>query len=115
MDLGPLRQLALTVNLNVLGVDATVTRPAPDNTPIMTRGIWSFPLGDQQEFGVDFKRREPRRVLVLPREDVPTMPSGTLISAAEAVGGTPRTWRFDGHDAPAESGYWRAIVTLVRS
>lgn len=115
MDLGPLRTLALSVNLNVHGVDATVTRPSPDNAPIVTRGIWSTPIEDVQPVGADFRRREPRKVLVLPRADVPTLPSGTLIDAPDAIGGPVVAWRFDGFASPAEDGYWRAIVVKVRS
>ena len=40
MDLGPLRTLALEINLAAHGVSATVTRPAPDDTPVSTTGIW---------------------------------------------------------------------------
>jgi hypothetical protein len=112
MDLGPLRTLALRVNLNVHGVDATVTRPSPDETPIATRAVWSTPLEEAQPFGADFRKREPRRVMVLPRSDVPTMPTGTVIAAAEAPGGAVKTWRFESHDSPAQSDYWRIVVKV---
>lgn len=110
MDLGPLRTLALSVNLNAHGVDATVTRPSPDDTPITTRAIWSGPLEDVQPYGSDFRQRAPRKVLVLPRADVPTIPTGTIIAAAEAPGGEVKTWRFEGHDGPAQADYWRVTV-----
>jgi hypothetical protein len=114
MDLGPLRTLALSVNLNVHGVDATVTRPQPDDTPIATRGVWSSPLDEQQPFGTDLRRVEPRRVLVLPKSALATVPRGTLIVAAEAPGGATKTWRVDGHDGAAQADYWRVIVKRVQ-
>lgn len=112
MDMGPLRTLALSVNLNVHGVDATVTRPSPDDTPITTRGIWSASLEEAQPFGGDFRKREPRRVMVLPRAAVPTMPTGTVIVAAETPGGEVKTWRFENHDSPAQPEYWRVVVKV---
>jgi hypothetical protein len=114
MDLGPLRTLALSVNLNVHGVDATVTRPQPDDTPITTRGVWSGPLDEGQPFGTDYRKVAPRKVLVLSKAAVPTVPRGTRIVAAEAPGGSAKTWQEDGHDGPAQADYWRVIVKRVQ-
>lgn len=113
MDLGPLRTLALEINLAAHGVAATVTRPAPDDTPIDTTAIWQTePNQDAQPFGSDFIKTEPRRVLALPRSDVPTVPRGTLIVAPEATGGANKNWRADGLERTT-ADTWRVLVALV--
>jgi len=110
MDLGPLRTLALEINLAAHGVSATVTRPAPDDTPVSTTGIWyTQPLDETRPFGTDFQRREPRRVMALPRADLSTLPRGTTIVAPETIGGTDKTWVVDGLER-VEADTWRAIV-----
>jgi hypothetical protein len=113
VDLGPLRTLALELNLAAHGVAATVTRPFPDNTPIETTGIWQRPLDETQPIGTDFTRREPRRVLVLPRSVLSTLPRGTTIGAPELAGGPVLAWRVDGLDRANEPDTWRAILTRV--
>lgn len=111
MDLGPLRALALELNFTAHGVAATVTRPAPDNAPIATRGIWvTSPLEEPRAFGTDYARREPRRVFALAKSAVPTLPRGTVIVAAETLGGATKTWRVDGFDPQEVQEQWRAIL-----
>jgi hypothetical protein len=114
MDLGGLRALALDLNVSAHGVDATVTRPAPDNAPIQTRGIWvTTPLEEPRAYGTDFQRREPRRVLALARSAVPTLPRGTTVVAAETIDGTVKTFRVDGLDPMVVPEQWRAILIEV--
>src|SRR6185436_16430516 len=116
MDLGPLRALALDLTASAHGVTATVSRPAPDNAPIVTRGIWiTFPLEEPRPYGTDFQRREPRRVLALPKSALATLPRGTIIVAADRVGGSIKTWRVDGLDPQVVPEQWRAIVIEVQS
>ena len=99
MDLGPLRTLALSLNLGAHGVPATVTRPAPDDTPVVTTGIWiTTPLEDPQPYGMDFQRAEPRRVMALPRSALASLPRETVIVAADTIGGATKTWRVDSLD-----------------
>jgi hypothetical protein len=108
-----LRALVLDLNLtNQVGsVPATVARPAPDDAPIATRGIWvTSPLEESRAYGQDFQRRDPRRVFVMPKSAVPTLPRGTIVTAAEVEGGTSKTWRVDGLDALDVPEQWRAIV-----
>lgn len=93
MDLGPLRTLALDIQFSTHGVAATVTRPAPDDTPIATTVIWLTPATD--DGGQDLSRREPRRILALKRADVPTVPRKTLITAPAKAGEADTTWRVD--------------------
>jgi hypothetical protein len=114
MDLGPLRALALDLTSSAHGVTATVTRPAPDNSPIVTRGIWiTSPLGESRPYGTDLQRRDPRRVLALPRSAVSTLPRGSIVVAAEAPGGAVKVWRVDGLDPTVVVEQWRAIVIEV--
>jgi hypothetical protein len=95
-----LRRRATGIHFAVLGVPATVVRPAPDNTPIETRCIWVTP-GDTQPIseaypsGGSLQRREPGRIMALPLSDVITLPIGTLITAADQAGADARTWRLD--------------------
>lgn len=97
--------------LAAFGLAATVTRPAPDNTPIATTVIWLGLEDDPQPYGRDFTRREPRRLLALPRADVATMPRGTTVAAPEVVGAASKTWRVDGLQA-VDPDWWQVLVAL---
>lgn len=95
-----LQELVEDVNFAVHGVPATVTRPFPDETPIETRGIWltpglSRPFTEPYPGGAQLQRREPERVIALQRSEVPTVPRGTRIDAAERIGGAVVAWRVD--------------------
>ena len=111
MTFGPLRSLVLELNQAVHGVAATVTRPAPDNTPIVTTAIWqtTAPLDEDRAYGTDFQRRQPRRILAIPRSAVATMPRGTVIVAPGQPGGADETWHVDGLE-PVQADTWRVIV-----
>lgn len=98
MDNGPLRALVLASNLAAHGVPITVIRPAPDDDPITTRGIWLTWDTESQQAGMDFQRREQRTVMGLRRLDVPTVPRGTVILAPPKGGDTVQGWRVDGTD-----------------
>lgn len=95
MDHGALRALVLDANLFAHGVPATFTRPAPDNTPIVAEGIWVTPVTEAIPGNVEFSRREPIRIMAVPRALVPTVPRGTTIVAPEVAGGVNKTWRVD--------------------
>lgn len=80
------------------GVPATVTRPEPDDTPIATSVIWeSWPTEDAAG-GFAVQRREPRRVLAMRLDQVPTVPRGTVIQAPEQAGAAIKRWKVDGFD-----------------
>lgn len=97
MDLGPLRALALDLNLGAHGVPVTVQPPYPtDGAEVVTRGIWVTQQSDLVPGGTEFQRREPRRVLVLRLGDVAKVPRGTAIIAPAIMGGPNRGWRVDG-------------------
>lgn len=102
--------------LAAFGVPATVTRPAPDSTPVQTTGCWVSPLNDESlPMGKEMQRREPRRVFVMAKDaTLPTLPMNTLIQAPDELGGTPLLWRVDGRDR-VESDCWRAIVVPART
>ncbi len=109
MDLSALRALVLSTNLDVFGVPATVTRPAPDDTPITTTGVWLPSLSESQPFGTDLRRFDPRRVLAVPTKHVPDAKKGTVILAPDESGGAVRAWMVDGYDS-VEADHLRLIV-----
>lgn len=112
MDLGSLRDLVLELNFSAHGIAMTVTRPLPDNTPIVTRGIWLTPLTEDGPVGTDLARREPRRVVALRRADVSAVPRGTLILAPEKSGDADRTWKVEGPER-LEADHGRYLVVQV--
>jgi hypothetical protein len=112
MDLGPLRALALDLNLQAHGVAIVVTRPAPDDEPIDTRGIWQTPSPESVPIGSSFGRTDRQRIMVLRKSDVPTAPRGTVIIAPEKLGDCDQAWRVDGLERE-EADLW--AVHLVSS
>jgi hypothetical protein len=114
MDLGALRGRVLAANLLAFGVAVTITRPHPDSTPIETKGIWLTPLHDEEVPATrDYARREPSRVLAIPRAACDTLPRNTFIDAAEAVAGaTSRRWQVDKVDR-ADPDHLRVAVLPV--
>jgi hypothetical protein len=94
MDIGEVRALALGINFEVHGIDATVTRPAPDDTPIDTRIIW-LTVDTADVPGGPVTRREGLRGMALRRDEAPTVPRGTEILAPANFGGDPVGWRVD--------------------
>jgi hypothetical protein len=91
------------------GVAATVTPPG--GAAIETKGFWITPLQEDMPVGYEFSRREPRRILVLPRPAVGVLPKGSAIAAAEYGGSTVRQWKVDGIDQ-MDADHVRAIVVL---
>lgn len=111
MAVGALRALVFAVNQAVHGVPATVTRPAPDQTPVTTTGIWAVSLTDEQRIGSDVQAANPRKVFVIPRDVTfdTRPPRGTLIEAPDETGSVAKLWRVDGLER-SESDQWRLIV-----
>lgn len=111
MDAAALRRLMLDINQSAFGVSITVTRPGL--AAIATTGIWLVtPLGEEQPYGTDLSKREPRRVMAIARADVATMPRGTTVSAPELLGGTAKTWKVDGLEL-VDAIQWRVILALA--
>ncbi len=114
MDLRSLRALATTINFGVQGVPVTVTWTDPENAPVETMGIWGPVLEEDQPIGSTFRRREPRRVMALPRDVIATLPAGTCIAAPDPAGTVVRMWKVDVL-ARVEADLWRAVLVLLNS
>lgn len=105
-------RVAVDPLFDAFGVPVTVTRPAPDQTPITTVGVWVQPLTEDNRIGTDASRREPRKVLALMRAVVPPpLPRNTVITAPEIDGGPVLTWQVDGLER-VEADLWRVLVRL---
>jgi hypothetical protein len=113
MDFGALRDLALDLNLNVHGFPVTVTRPFPDDTPVVTRGLWLRVQNETQPFGRDLRNVQPRRALVLPLLAITAVPRGSTITAPAKLGGPDQVWKADGAEQPTETDH--LVVTVVAS
>jgi len=96
--------------LQVRSTPATVTRPAPDDTPITTRIIWVVPGSEAGPSGADFGRTDRRRIVAIRRDEVPTVPTGTRINAAEPPDTTLRDWITDGPLTPMDADHVRVFV-----
>jgi hypothetical protein len=108
LDLRP----AFSSMLAAFGLPAVVTRPVPDNDPITTSGIWVAPIPEDLPVGLTLQRQDPLKVFALPLADVPTMPRGTVIVAAETLGGTDVRWLVDG-ESRREFDHVRVIVVAA--
>lgn len=115
MGVDALRTFAQGVMFNTIGVPIVITRPAPDDAPIETSGIWMVvPLDESRPVGVDFQRREPRQVLVIPRlATLPTLPRGTTLLAPELAGGVVKGWRVEGFEQPTQVDEWRVRLVEI--
>jgi hypothetical protein len=98
--------------VEAFGVPATVTRPAPEDTPIETTGVWVSPTLMEMPVGMDLQRAERRRIFSLRRDAVPTVPRGTLIEAPERESDAVLRWRVNGIEM-ADADHVRVIVIPV--
>jgi hypothetical protein len=116
MNFDTARTAAVDANFGVYGVPATITRPAPDDTPVSGTVILRVEsLPEQRPFGQDFQRREGRRVLSVRRDDfAAALPRGTTVVAPERKGGTDKTWTVEGQER-ADAYCWHHIVALTVS
>lgn len=99
MDLGPLRALALDLNLRAHGVPITAT-PLNAEEAIDTRGIWVTPVTEDVPSGLGLQSREGIPIMALRRDDFPNgVPRGSLIRAPKRMGDEAiLNWRVDGTD-----------------
>jgi hypothetical protein len=102
MPSGEQRALALAINFAINGVPVTIHRQFPDNAPVQTSGIWRLPADEGQPFGVDLKRRSPRRVLALPKLAGSQAQKGAVIEAPEHGTSDVLTWVADGFASAIE-------------
>lgn len=97
MPVGALRALVRSTNQAAHGVPVTITRPAPENVPVTTTGVWLPPLTEDYPTGSDFQRRDPRKVLAIPRTATLThIPRGSIVLAPELSTDSATAWRVDG-------------------
>ena len=80
------------------GVPATVTRPAPDDTPITTSVVWMSSLSEDALTGMQLQRREQKHILAVRHDQVPNLPRKTVILAPRTLGATVERWMVDGTD-----------------
>lgn len=107
MDLRP----EIDAALEAFGLEATVT--VPDAEAVKATVFWlPSTAPDVPDGQAPFRRAEQRRELVLPVDDVPQVPRGTIITVAEYEGGTPRSWRVDAMEKP-DYDHHRVIVVPV--
>jgi len=101
--------------LEAFGLPATVTRPAPDDTPVPSTGFWLPARRDDQPVAATgYQRVDPRRRFVLPRDAaLPTLPTGSEVVAPEREGEVAKTWRVDEHDDVADPDCWRVLLKRV--
>ena len=99
MDLAALRSLVREVNFAVHGIPAEVTPQPPTDETVSTRIIWLQPLTDPQPPGSAFGRSETRRSMAIRRDDVPSIPVGTLVAVTEHLREAPTLWKVDSMEA----------------
>lgn len=103
LDLRP----SFTVALDAFGQSATVTPPG--GSPVPTRVVWLPPVTTELPAGGALQRAEPLRVIGVAKADVPQVPRGTLIAAAELPGGPVQTWKVDGFER-VDPDHHRVVV-----
>lgn len=112
LDIG----VPLDAGLFAFGSPATVTRPSPNDTPVSTTAILDDEIEEESPFGSDHAKRDPRRVIGLPRiAALPEVEPGTRIVMAEIRGGPLKTWQVEQYEGPAEPDAWWVIVREIRA
>jgi hypothetical protein len=109
MDLRSVRALVVDLNFRTHGVPALVTFNDPELGSIDTTGIWLPELEEDAPYGSDLRRRDPRRLMALPRNVLATMPRGTTVDAPDRSGDVVKSWRVDGLGRH-EAEIWRVIL-----
>jgi hypothetical protein len=94
---------------DAFGVPGTVT--PPDEAAIDTTVVWLTPNPAFQPGGESY-RRDGQKILALRRDEVPRVPTGTLIQAADVLDGEVFTWKVDGIDL-VEQDHTRVFVLKV--
>lgn len=94
--------------LRAFGVTATVIPPPPEDVEIPTTVVWDSGMtGDGGS--PDFRRREQRRVMAIPR-DVGAIVKHTVILAPLMAGGPVKAWRMDTVDRVMEDLLYVVVV-----
>jgi len=104
-------RVPLNPAIEAFGLPATVTPPGVGQTPITTSGFWVSALAEEAPAGTELRRRDPRRVFVLPLSTaVPEQDRGALLAAAEYDGGVTKNWKVTGLGQVVEPDCQRLIV-----
>lgn len=90
---------------------ATVTPPG--GSAISTTAVWVTPQTVDVPILGDARVAEPRRVLALRRDQVPSAPRATVIAVAERAGQPTKQWRVDGVDRADEGDVLRVVVVPI--
>lgn len=93
-------------------IGATVIRPAPANDPIAADGFWLPYISDTEPGGSGLQRRAMRKIFVLSRADVPTLPIGTRIMVPEELGEPVRSYEVEAIEYE-DSEHYRAVLLRV--
>ena len=107
MDLAAVRSLVREVNFSVHGVPALVT--IPDGPAVETSIIWLTPITEQVPGGTDLRRADPKRLMALRRDCIPTVPRGTRVEVTEHLQESPDLWTVDAVER-VEPDHHRVIV-----
>jgi hypothetical protein len=107
MSFAAVRDLTLEINLAIFGVDITVTVAGTD--PVVTRGLWQTWQTDEAPQGASFGRREPLRVLAIPKSAVASVARGTLVTAPERDGEDDQFWLVDTVQS-MQVDHWRVVL-----
>lgn len=101
--------IGVDVQFATMGVDAVVTRPEPNDTPIETKLIWVDRTTPDDPDKAQHSRRDPVRIAAFKKIEVSTLPRGTRVEAPELQGGTDRTWKVDATDR-ADADQLRVVL-----
>ena len=78
------------------GLPATVT--VEGEAPVETTAFWLPDVNQDVPADAQFQRREPVKVLVLRKNEVPRVPIGTVVAMAEILGAAVEAWTVDGFE-----------------
>ncbi len=81
---------------DAFGVAVTVTPSVGD--PVETTGAWILPSTESAPSAFAVQRREPREVMALRRDEVGSVPRGTVIDAPPYGSDVSQRWKVDGFD-----------------
>jgi hypothetical protein len=98
--------------IQAFGLSVTVTPPS--EATIETHGVWLAPITEEIPLGAEFQRTNARRILALRRDEVPTVPRGTIIIAPEKAGDTYQKWRVEGVEV-IDADYHSVSVIVVET
>jgi hypothetical protein len=109
MDLRP----SFSAVLDAFSQPATVTPPG--GPAVSTKAVWLPSKAVEVPSGVDIRHAESRRILALPKADVPQIPKGTIVHVAEADGQAAVNWMIDptfrnDPTLTADVDHWKVLV-----